>query len=165
MTLGFTTKIKNKPTYFVEKIWQSLLSKNVSMNMKEFIEIANKCKAIKEYVVGSKPAKIHTIRADPKNRWKVGNKIHFVIGNRTKNRFQFAPIINVVSIQSFKIEWKRSIDMKNRWLKITIDGKEISGQQIVDLVQNDGFDTYTDFCNYFKEDFEGKIIHWTNFKY
>jgi len=30
-------------------------------------------------------SKIHTIRKDSKNRWKVGNTIHFANGIRTKN--------------------------------------------------------------------------------
>jgi len=29
----------------------------------------------------------------------------------------------------------------------------------------DGFNSIEDFFNWFKEDFEGILIHWTNFKY
>ena len=53
--------------------------------------------------INVKPKK-HTIRKDEKDRWKVGNDIHFVINNRTKNRFQFAPITKVKSIQIIKIK-------------------------------------------------------------
>ena len=34
-----------------------------------------------------------------------------------------------------------------------------------DLARNDGFDSIQAFFEWFKEDFEGKIIHWTDLRY
>jgi hypothetical protein len=48
--------------------------------------------------------KIHTIRTDYPHKWKSGNKIHFVINNRTKNRFQFAPVIPCTRTQDIQID-------------------------------------------------------------
>lgn len=110
--------------------------------------------------------KIHTIRQDIKNKWKPGNKIHFVINNRTKNRYQFAPTIVCTSTQQIIIKYfyngkTEQFDLPT----VLIDGKEKKGKQLLELANNDGFDTVEDFFAYFKTDFTGKIIHWTNFKY
>ena len=46
-----------------------------------------------------------------------------------------------------------------------IDDEKLSTKQVVELVQNDGFDSLDDFMAYFDTDFEGKLIHWMNFNY
>jgi len=33
------------------------------------------------------------------------------------------------------------------------------------LALNDGFESYDEFLTFFKEDFTGNLIQWTNFKY
>jgi len=33
------------------------------------------------------------------------------------------------------------------------------------LARNDGFESVDDFFKWFNADFQGKIIHWTDFKY
>ncbi|OXA76380.1 hypothetical protein B0A58_07345 [Flavobacterium branchiophilum NBRC 15030 = ATCC 35035] len=47
--------------------------------------------------------KIHTIREDKNDRWKVGNKIDFFINARQKNMFRFAPVLPVVNTQKIEI--------------------------------------------------------------
>lgn len=104
-------------------------------------------------------SKIHTIRYDEKNRWKAGNIIHFATGIRTKNyncfRHGFCQ-----SIQQIKI--KHKVDF---YITIEIDGKNLLKEEIEQLAKNDGFDSVQDFFEWFNEDFEGRIIHWTEFKY
>jgi hypothetical protein len=159
MTLGFSKKINNKPTFFVEKIWASL-----GFDIKTGL--------VRDLIFDSpiwfnpepmKPKK-HTIRKDEKDRWKVGNDIHFVINNRTKNRFQFAPIIKVQSIQ--KIEMVIRGVKNERPINVYIDDEIIGlGNGLEQLALNDGFDSLEDFYDYFKDGFKGKLIHWTDARY
>ena len=46
-----------------------------------------------------------------------------------------------------------------------IDNIVLTNKQIEQLAKNDGFDSVQDFFNWFNEDFNGRIIHWTDFKY
>jgi len=99
--------------------------------------------------------KVHTIRKDKKNRWKAGCNIHFVINNRTPNRFQFAPVLPVVATQHIVIQEK----------KVWVDARFLGESEIETLAKNDGFNSINDFFQWFNGDFEGKIIHWTNILY
>lgn len=168
MTLSFTTEINGKPTYFVEKIWEAIMQKGIQVNLNEFAEYGKKYLS-EGYKLKTNKPKIHTIRRDLKNRWKVGNKIHFVINNRTKDRQQFAPIMKVKSIQKIKIEWIPHVNMYHGEEKdlpiIHIDGVKLERYDFYKLFENDGFEGYKDFFEWFNEDFEGIIIHWTDFKY
>lgn len=124
--------------------------------------------------------KIHTIRLDEKDRWKAGKNIHFVINNRQSNRFQFAPTLPVVRVQKISVEYR--VLKHHSYLftikapivkmddKVIFDGTQIgtdneTGARMLELAQNDGFDTIADFFAWFTSDFEGKLIHWTDFKY
>ncbi|MDA0175889.1 hypothetical protein OOZ35_14145 [Mesoflavibacter profundi] len=167
MTLAFSQKLNNKPTFFVEKIWQSLLRDGVEMNAVEFTEkFKEVLPLIGKAKIGDFPQKKHTIRKDTNNKWKAGNKIHFVINNRTKNRFQFAPIVQCFSIQKITITYNEEICEKHSSEPaVFIDDKIVDYKTIEALAINDGFDNESEFFNYFKEDFTGKIIHWTPLKY
>ncbi len=143
MILGFKTEIFGKPTNFVSKI----------------------CLAY----IFNKPAniqKIHTIRKG--NRFKGGEKLHMATGVRTKHYEQFNLNIEglqrCISVQDIKISWKEFPFFST--CIIEIDGKEIQDKSI--LAMNDGFtDTlnYEHFLKYFNTDFEGQIIHWTDYRY
>lgn len=123
--------------------------------------------------------KVTTIREDKLDRWKPGMDIHFVINNRTKNRFQFAPVMKCVSVQKIEIEWTDSGTLLGREARVYIDttkqiGKYLEkekyhldgiGRSLKALAINDGFDSVEDFFAYFNKDFKGKIIHWTDLKY
>jgi hypothetical protein len=176
MTLAFSQTIDNKPSYFIEKIICQL-SKQLDEELDEYtlptrqtLGYTNSLDFIRK-VVDVKPKK-HTLRRDTANRWKAGTKIHPVIHNRTPNRFQFAPIIPCVSTQ--KIEIKHFADA----IEVVIADEKcftahhIGLHKMVEydfelevLAKNDGFNSIEDFFKYFKEDFVGKIIHWTNLKY
>lgn len=187
MTLSFTTKwtksmgaLAGQPNYFVEKIWSGLmLDENFEFNLsisylhdaQEVLELQN----IDDFT--NKP-KLHTIRIDPSNRWKPGTKIHFVINNRTKNRFQFAPVVEVKSVQKIEIKWSDILEntsgrtaMNDRFVSVAIHDRGCAIRRYLNLEQlqilsiNDGFNSVKDFFNFFNTDFTGKIIHWTNLKY
>ncbi|WMX16543.1 hypothetical protein [Aureispira sp. CCB-E] len=161
MNLIYKEKFNKKDNHFVLKIWASILA----MNNHSFCSLYNqyyngyRLKTGVEwgdYNKSVKP-KIHTIRADKKDRWKVGTKIHFVINPYDTKRFQFAPILKVTAIQTIQIR-----NIFNDANGVSIDGRELSKEEIQELAFNDGFDTVKDFWDYFKwKDFEGKIIHWT----
>jgi hypothetical protein len=104
--------------------------------------------------------KVHTIREDKKDRWKEGNLIHFATGVRT-------PKMNIFrtqrceGIQKIKIVWRDGA----LYPEIDIDGRRISINEQHTLARNDGFEKPNDFYDWFNTNFEGKIIHWTTFKY
>ena len=173
MTLAFSTAINGSLSFFVEKILNSLVNE-------ELIKVSdyrNYCKEYDErhlitnYTLGNKN---HTIRKDEHNRWRPGMLIHFAIGNRTKKRYQFAPVVKCVSTQTIQIKWigtfiNIGIDEKPYLTFNTAAswsmGLKNDYSKICELSKNDGFDNLQGFLNYFNTDFTGKLIHWTNLKY
>ena len=179
MILGFSTQLKEKPTYFVEKIWKGI-KENISREL--YFKIVSQTapeEMIKQYPIDAEVydeilPKVHTIREDHGNRWKIGCKIDFFINVRKKNMFRFAPVLPVVSIQNIDILWYREncnafpdhrYTYNGKNVRIYVEGLALKIDQIKLLSQNDGFNTLEDFFEYFNTDFEGKIIHWTDLKY
>lgn len=174
MILGFSTQIKEKPTYFIEKIWKGI-KENISREL--YFKILSHTapeEMIKQYPIDAEVyekifPKVHTIREDSGNRWKIGCKIDFFINVRKKNMFRFAPVLPVVNTQKIEIRWIGFSDSYRPWVKI--DGKlfydvaEINKKEMLLLAQNDGFESIEDFFSYFNKDFSGKLIHWTDLKY
>lgn len=106
--------------------------------------------------------KKHTIRKDESDSWKAGNKIHAITGNRTPERMQFAPIFECKSTQRiWIIPEKGEILVEDSSLVFT----PLSDSEKEDLAINDGFESLSQFFEYFTEEFEGKLIHWTDLKY
>lgn len=105
--------------------------------------------------------KIHTIREDKHDRWTRGRKIHFASGVRTKNYFQFK---EGECFSTQKIEIKYSSISKTSFI-VFIDGYRMDNYFLSLLAKNDGFENLRAFSDWFNKDFEGKIIHWTRFKY
>jgi hypothetical protein len=83
--------------------------------------------------------------------------------------FRFAPVLPVVSVQKIEITWLGFLNHFRPWVKV--DGKsiytldQIDLNKMLQLANNDGFDTIEDFFAYFNKDFTGKIIHWTDWRY
>ena len=104
-----------------------------------------------------KGLKIHTIRVDKNNRWKIGMKIHFWMGNprnvKSKNKpFQFG--IGIVK-EVREIEIYPSKDL------VVISGTKIcSNYDLNYLAKSDGFNNWIEMKDFFKEDFKGKLIFW-----
>lgn len=165
MTLSFSTHINGQPTHFVGKIWACLYEKGFRdsiysrynlTHMEKFGDVMDPKSPSK------RNPKLHTIREDKSSRWKAGNKIHFVIKNRTPDRFQFAPIIRCRSVQSIKIVPDPMYLDKT---EVYVDGRLLSKDEQQQLAWNDGFDNLVSFWMYFRNGFEGKIIHWTDTHY
>ena len=190
MTLSFSTKwgkqmgdLAGQPNYFVEKIWRGLFENNIS-DIREYVSYS--LSHLKQFNRGfdisldRTPPKLHTIRHDSHDRWKAGNKIHFVINNRTKDRFQFAPVVEVKRVQKISIINKteypticENTDILvndgsgsgNRKFRVYVDDKALHPDEISELARNDGFENVFDFFRFFNDGFTGKIIHWTNKTY
>jgi len=162
MILPFSTKLNGLETDFVEKIAQSLYytkfkdwyDDNIDSNYggKYEFKVARFLKAA---------PKIHSIRADENNRWKEGTKIDFFINNRTKKMVRIAPQVACISVQNILIVSK----LKHIVVSNTNRVKNLSDSQIEQLALNDGFESAEAFFDYFKEDFGGKLIHWTKHRY
>lgn len=108
-----------------------------------------------------------TIREDKKNRWKVGMKIHFATGVRTKNYRRFAEGV-VESVDKISIEYIDALFTIRPW-EVCYKGKTfivffnnwpLNEQQIIDLIAYEGFDSIDDFLAFFPRDFKGKLIRW-----
>lgn len=169
--------LAGQPNYFPYKILVGLFLDDI-IDYDFYQDFTNNKAIHKNLFV--KP-KFHTLRTDSKNRWKADMPIHFVIHNRTKNRFQFAPITKCVSVQKVVIKWNclnesfySPLDSMNKVKHILLDGNSVSLQidnkrlnigEISNLATNDGFPSLEAFFDYFNTDFEGKIIHWTDRKY
>lgn len=186
-TLGFSTnwpkQMGGNKTGFIPKILNSLISteevyyqdysvcRRNDLNYKQLATFP-----LWEEVKNAIP-KHRTIREDAKNLWKPGRKIHMVVFNRTKNRFQFAPVLQVKAVQYIRILWSYDEELKMNtpclylgeksdhsdlmpWYYPTYGEKEMN-----QLALNDGFENTKQFYQWFNSDFTGKIIHWTKLKY
>ncbi len=110
-------------------------------------------------------AKIHSIREDNHKRWKDGMVIHFATGVRTK-KYDCFIIGRCQGIQEISIDFYRC----NENDKVIINSKRLSQKEKEILARNDGFQNYFEFRSWFlkmcKYDwFNGRIIHWTGFRY
>ncbi len=108
--------------------------------------------------------KIHTIRADPKKRWKVGMKIQHWKGsprNPKKIPFKFADG-ECKGVQEIRIYMYWGVT-----LCVEVDGRDMSQEEIETIAANDGL-TLNEFKDWFCKDgqhFTGRIIHFTDLKY
>jgi len=157
MILSFKTKINNKPTFFVEKIHKAL--RDYKFNLYGLDPSIHYPKDYNFFVKDKCLPKLHTIRKDDTNRWEEGKQIDFFINARQKNMFRFAPRLPVISIQYFGIFYH------NGKPEVNIDGRYLFDSEIEKLALNDGFENTEDFLKYFSEDFNGKIMHWTDLHY
>lgn len=169
MTLPFSTHLNGKPTYFVEKVLKTFDDRELTESDKEMLTEAIENHYLDVFKYDEVKPKIHTIRRDEKNRWKPGTKIDFFINCRQKNMFRFAPVLPVMSIQKIEIVYYTDREVLREDLPpkkaVAIDDRRLKEEEIELLAKNDGFDSVEEFFKYFNDDFEGKIIHWTDFKY
>ena len=174
MTLGFSThwpdkmgELAGKPTYFVDKIWKGLIKESVLDVCDEYDYQCMHLKRFCRYWDEAKPIvpKLHTIRHG--QRWKKGMKIHMVIHNRTKKRFQFTQVLECTGVQNVEIDhwWYDEEKTAANFPTVKIDDRLLDWTEIEYLALNDGFPSVEDFFKLFDSDFKGQIIHWTNLKY
>ncbi len=151
------------PTYFSEKILETLLrDKFIKVPKADWSKYLIGTPA-SNYIIGSKQGKLHTIRRDKLKQWKKGMDIHFVINHFSPQRFQFAPVIKCTGTQKLEIRYTDPDGYKYAEPRVYIDGLWITN--VEQLATNDGFDSVADFFAWFRKDFTGKIIHWTDFRY
>lgn len=105
--------------------------------------------------------KIHSIRADKHSRWKKGRIIHMATGVRTKKYNCFAEK-KCTGTQQIKID--TSAYYMNDYF-VEVDGRKLTLAETQKLAWNDGFDNLIYFYQWFNENYEGKIIHWTDYRY
>ncbi len=197
MTIGYSThwpktmgpEYAGKPNHFPNKImkycWQNIpyQTNDYVLNQTEkdklLFDKIQPFGSISVFEQEKLIPKLHTFRHDLNDRWKVGMKIHPVIHNRTKNRFQFAPELVVKSIQkirikvideiqkhySYTIKTKLSGETYLKHFEVYIDDRFLTKMEVRELATNDGFESVEQFFAWFNKDFTGKIIHWTNLKY
>lgn len=189
MILPFSTHLNGKPTNFVQKIWECLINLEVVNSKigvypekeKEYNKYLNN---LSVFAFGDYKPKLHTVREDLKERWKVGTKIDFFINVRQPNMYRFAPVLPVVSTQKIEFIWKENTENQtclgtkfDRICTIKIDdcfygdayllkGSVVSSSYTIPtFANNDGFDSPDELFAYFNKNFKGKIIHWTDLKY
>ncbi|WP_234734781.1 hypothetical protein [Tellurirhabdus bombi] len=116
-----------------------------------------------EKILGSQ--KIHTLRADKKNRWKPGNTIQFATGTRTiyYNQFHSGTCKATQAVALMLVEGM---------LLIEVDRRILADSERLAFIKNDGFDSEQAFNEWFipliSENggvYNCKLIHWTDFKY
>ena len=157
MNLPFKEEFNNRPTFFIQKIWNSLIVNGICM-FDEYIQYKEAYeKKFGRPLLSSLDINITkncTIRES--KRWKVGDKIHLCINNRTKDHFRFAPILEVKHMYNIQIKGEH----------IYISNPDYSNIKLLDpssrnqLILNDGFVSIEDFFSWFGYDFEGVIISW-----
>jgi len=99
--------------------------------------------------------KIHTIRTDKSNRWKVGMKIHFWSGNPrnpSKHPYQFAEGIVKQIVQIEIMPEINCIQLGSRPYKYNGDIEQIA--------LNDGFRDWEEMKQFFPDHFKGNLIIW-----
>ena len=168
MNIRIAEEINGKKTYLIKCIWMSIFGRF----SRECIRYGNLYreqfgKSWDDHE-GTLP-KPHIILKG--NEFKAGDEITFI-----SNEFQFAPVVECVSVQKIKIEHNRC---KYHTIEVLIDGMEFNNrclneygviyddylETIQQLATNEGFSTVKRFFEYFSEDFEGQIVHWTDLKY
>jgi hypothetical protein len=111
--------------------------------------------------------KIHSLREDPKGRWRKGRSIQMATGVRSKQYEQFNKglerLETCTGIQHCSMTYHA-----DEVLKILVDDRSLMPHEIQDLIKNDGL-TRKHFVEWFfpkkNQEWSGKIIHWTNFRY
>ena len=177
MILPFNTQINGNPSYFIEKIWEGILRDEMFDHISDeyqYFRCLHRTKFGKnwdEYPDDASRmefAKIHTIREDIHDRWRPMMNIHFTINNRSKNSFQFAPVIPCISYQIVFMSFSPT-----RGIEISIDDRYIYPQEKEKLAKQDGFKSFDEFEAYFTALLKSKpnscarlkLIHWTKLLY
>ena len=115
--------------------------------------------------------KKHTIRDDKPNRWKVGRKIHFWLGNPRNTRRKTKPyqfgIGECSRVETIRMDFAVPEDWQNDIVYIGDDIILKSDDELNALAENDGFDNWFQMKNWFDNEdkqYFGKLIFWKNFE-
>lgn len=114
--------------------------------------------------------KVHTIRGDYHDRWKVGNKIHFWFGNPRNTRGKMKPyqfgVGEVSRVEKIRIDFGILQEWQNDVVFIGDDIRLNTEDELNALAVNDGFDNWLQMKQWFFNldgQYLGKIIFWKNF--
>lgn len=114
--------------------------------------------------------KIHTIRDDKHDRWKVGNTIQFWIGNPRNIKakpYQFGERI-VSRIEKIEMTFNDKNDC-NLHDAVNIGGVILDKwDNLIHFAKNGGFERWEDMRNFFdnsERKYEGKLIFWKDCKW
>lgn len=108
--------------------------------------------------------KIHSIREGACYRWRAGRLIHCSHGVRTK-KFNCFSTRFCTGTQFIDFRWQDDLITHHRRCHVYVDGRELSEKELRQLAINDGFSCIAHFLKWFNNDFDGKIIHWTLYRY
>lgn len=152
---------KGEPTYFVEKIWESLWQQDL-ISLSKMVELSANTGVAQLNMNNIRSNKFepknHTIRSS--NRWKVGDKFSpRVWSDKPYN----SKMITIAPDIEIKKVWDILIFNVNGSLSFSINGKEQPSTIIGQLSKNDGLSLY-DFSNWFNKTniFSGQIICWND---
>lgn len=172
MILGFkqqfpwSTKKNPAPTNFREKILAGVGMVNIHSKAPTSVGVLEDNFSLTGNSI-YKP-KIHTMREDPHNRWRAGRSIQMVYrGPKYSILDHFNKGIPELekckSVQKVEIKWiKPEIPTG---AEVIIDGRFLSYDEIDTLAINDGFNSIEDFFRWFRNNWSGYILHWTDFRY
>lgn len=179
MILPFSTHLNGEPTHFPEKIVKSLIewdlmddgfggAADIEWYLSRFFTDKEHPYQFNRNAYEIVKPKNHTIRHDKNHRWHCnGLNIHFTINNRSKSMYRFAPIIPVVSTQIIEIKHYGKASVKNSF--VMVNGLALGTKKIQTLAVNDGFQDIDCFLwtfqKFYGNNFNGKIIHWTDVSY
>lgn len=104
--------------------------------------------------------KIHTMREDKNNRWKVGMSIQLAHGVRTKYYDCFMEAV-CTRIDTVRIEYKGAQGTP----EVFINDRRLGIFEMILLATNDGFDSFAEFLEWFCVSGTYRLIHWTEFVY
>lgn len=119
--------------------------------------------------------KKHTIRADKSNRWEVGNSIQFWRGNPRNTRGKIKPRqfgigkcseikkIQIIHSQNFSTLLIDDKEIETLWVdnsSFRVYSTETDCPVFYQLAKDDGFNSISEFLEWFNTDFEGKLIYW-----
>ena len=108
--------------------------------------------------------KIHTIREDKTNRWKVGMKIHFWMGNPRNNRGQVKPH----QFGTGRVSNIDRITIYPALNRIDLDGITFTKFDYLDMIAiADGFENWPEMRQFFYPHnvFQGKLIYWNDLNF
>lgn len=114
--------------------------------------------------------KVHTIRDDKRDRWKVGNKIHFWLGNPRNTRGKNKPcqfgVGEVSRVETIRMNFTHHQGFPHDIVYIGDDIILNTNEELSALAVNDGFENWVQMKQWFVNNdnqYIGKIIFWKNF--
>jgi len=118
-----------------------------------------------------KEVKVHTIRDDKNNRWKLGTKIHFWLGNPRNTRGKIKPyqfgVGEVSRVETIRMDFAMPEEWQPDVVFIGEDIRLKTEEELNSLAINDGFENWLQMKQWFFNpdgQYFGKIIFWKNFE-